>query len=78
MTIMHTRPDSDAAQSDSAWHEVEPGFWVGNDRGGFLGTVEVEGARYFARDSSRRYLGEYRSLAEACTAVQGAPARADQ
>lgn len=54
----------------AAWHEVETGFWVGNADGAFLGTIERhDPSRYFARDATRRYVGEYPALPLAKEAV---------
>lgn len=65
---MATAPQ--APTSDGAvWHLVEDGFWVGSVSGSFLGTIEQHGARYFARNSTRDYIGEYRSLPAAEDAV---------
>ena len=54
----------------ATWHEVEAGFWVGNADGAFLGTIERhDPSRYFARDATRRYVGEYPALPLAQQAV---------
>lgn len=54
------------------WAEVDRGFWVGSADGAFLGTVErQEPKRFFARDATRRYVGEYPTLALARTAIIG-------
>jgi hypothetical protein len=53
-----------------SWHEVDDGFWAGSSDGRFLGTVERHSAhRYFARDSARAYVGEFRSLDRAKGAI---------
>jgi hypothetical protein len=58
------------SEGDTAWHEVEPNFWVGNADGAFLGTIERhEPSRYFARDAFRRYVGEYPALPLAQAAI---------
>jgi hypothetical protein len=72
MSIIATdvRPDSDEDELLDAWHEVDDGFWAGSSGGRFLGTVERHAAgRYFARDSARAYVGEFRSLDRATGAI---------
>lgn len=57
----------------ASWHEVDDGFWVANTDGAFLGTIELIGSgRFFARDATRSYVGEYPTLALAQTAVGAA------
>lgn len=51
------------------WTQVESDFWVGQEHGSFLGSVERQSGRYFARDAQRAYLGEYPSLAAATRAI---------
>lgn len=52
------------------WHQVEEGFWVGNADGVFLGTIEQHAEdRFFARNATRAYVGEYRTVDTAIDAV---------
>jgi hypothetical protein len=70
MIDTHARDGITTASDRAAWHEVDEGFWVGNTDGRFLGTIERHGRdRYFARDAVRAYVGEYRTLAAARTAI---------
>jgi len=71
MTMVDSGTRQDAAIAESAsWHLVDEGFWVGNAGGMFLGTIEQHGAtRFFARNATRSYVGEYRSLGAASAAV---------
>lgn len=57
---------------DATWVEVEPDFWVGNADGAFLGTIERhKPSRYFARNATRQYVGEYPALTLAQSAIVG-------
>lgn len=61
-----------AAHTDdgtASWHEVEPGFWVGNTPGRFLGTVEFDRTGYIARDHAGVRVGRYSDAVEARTAL---------
>lgn len=71
MTVIEGTSLAARTREDVAtWSEVERGFWVGNRRGEFLGTVEGHAAsRFFARDSARRYVGEYPRLELATAAL---------
>lgn len=74
MTMIDTTPKSVPLNDQllPGWHEVDDGFWVASENGRFLGTVERQAAdRYFARDSVRAYVGEFRTLSVACAAVRG-------
>ncbi|MDJ1114579.1 hypothetical protein QNI14_08945 [Microbacterium sp. LX3-4] len=51
------------------WHEVEPGFWVGNTPGRFLGSVEFDHTGYIARDQAGVRVGKYSDAIEARIAV---------
>lgn len=72
MTTIDTpnRPLIGPRGAAAEWHEVERDFWVGNARGQFLGTIERHGEeRFFARNSVRAYVGEYRTLERAQSAI---------
>ena len=70
MTMVDSGARLDAVGADASWHMVEEGFWVGNVRGMFLGTIEHHDPnRFFAREATRAYVGEYRSLSAAKAAV---------
>src|SRR6478752_1617135 len=67
----HARHEVDEVQA--SWHEVDEGFWVANTDGAFLGTIELIGSgRFFARNATRSYVGEYPTLALAQAAVGAA------
>jgi len=52
------------------WQKVDRDFWVGNQKGTFLGTIERNAAgEYIARDSVAAEVGVYRSLHDARAAV---------
>ena len=70
MTLMESAPLSSDNPFEPMWREVEDGFWVASAEGMFLGTIEQHGAdRFFARDSTRTYVGEWATLEMAQTAV---------
>ncbi|WP_442574220.1 hypothetical protein ACSBPH_10115 [Microbacterium sp. F51-2R] len=63
----------EVGEVQASWHEVDEGFWVANTDGAFLGTIELIGSgRYFARDATRSYVGEYPTLDLAQAAVGAA------
>lgn len=75
MTLIESAPPRSGSQTDPIWREVEPGFWVASAEGMFLGTVEQgDERRFFARNSTRTYVGEWRSLDRAQRAVLKAAA----
>lgn len=62
-----------AAESRSLWVEVEPGFFVGNDRRGFLGSIAGTPADGFtARGPHSEFVGSFHGLDEAKAAVAAA------
>ena len=71
MTMVDGGARADAVAMDEAsWHMVEDGFWVGNARGMFLGTIERRArGRFLARNATSSCIGEHRSLAAAEAAV---------
>ncbi|WP_438352536.1 hypothetical protein [Microbacterium sp. CJ88] len=70
MTLIESAPPRPDLPVEPVWREVEAGFWVASTEGMFLGTVERhDDARFFARDSTRTYLGEWTSLSLAQGAV---------
>lgn len=78
MTLLDDHPARRRTDDEGPrlWRKVEDGFWVGNDAGTFVGTIESHGVdRYFARSATRTYIGEYSSLASAMAAVAGEAGR---
>jgi hypothetical protein len=70
MTILETGIDRTAETTVANWHEVEEGFWVANADGMFVGTIECHKPdRFFARNATRAYVGEYATFEAAKTAV---------
>jgi hypothetical protein len=62
-----------------SWHEVEPGYWVGNTDGAFLGTIEETPAgRFAARNAISSHLGEYSTLSQARWAIMIDPDSREQ
>jgi hypothetical protein len=75
MTILDAAPNAAPSFPETdLWREVEDGFWAGSCEGEFLGTIEVHGKRFFARNRVMGYVGEYRTL-EAAQAAIAAPTR---
>jgi hypothetical protein len=66
-----TRPARAAYAGDrtASWHEVEPGFWVGNTPGRFLGSVEFDHTGFIARDHTGVKVGKYSDAVEARAAL---------
>ncbi len=70
MTTIAPAPFSaDTLDDAPLWVEVEPGFWVGNAVGRFLGTVEAREGRFAAYDSTRALIGTFAELTHAHAAV---------
>ena len=70
MTLIESAPPKPDQPADPVWREVEPGFWVASADGMFLGTIEQHSEhRFFARNSTRTYVGEWSSLDLARDAV---------
>jgi hypothetical protein len=69
MTLIESAPQRPDLPSAPVWREVESGFWVASAEGTFLGTIEQQDARFFARNAVRVYVGEWPTLAQAQTAV---------
>lgn len=66
MTIIATESArASTVESSVTWSEVEEGFWVGNDSGEFLGTIESRGGGFSAYDSTRHHLGEFAGIERA-------------
>jgi len=54
----------------AAWFQVEPGFWVANTDGRYLGAVErLRSGGFSARDETGCEVGWFATLAEARAAV---------
>lgn len=70
MTMVDGGAAAAVTLDEASWHMVEDGFWVGNARGMFLGTIErVRPGRFLARSETSSCIGEHRSLAAAEAAV---------
>lgn len=70
MTLMESAPSRSDLPIEPVWREVDQGFWVASAEGMFLGTIEQHGEnRFFARNSTRIYVGEWPSLDLAQSAV---------
>jgi hypothetical protein len=75
MTLIESAPHRPELPTGPVWREVEPGFWVASAEGMFLGTIErQDDDRFFARNATRIYVGEWRSLELAQHAVIDAAA----
>ncbi|QZQ54730.1 hypothetical protein KZI27_15795 [Curtobacterium sp. TC1] len=59
------------------WAAADAGFWVADSGGAFAGTIDQHGQHFFVRNGFGEYLGDYRTLPDAQTAldrhVQTAP-----
>ncbi|MFT4212926.1 MAG: hypothetical protein QM626_13765 [Microbacterium sp.] len=64
-----TSADGSPSTAGRLWTQVESDFWVGQEDGSFLGSVERQSSRYFARNAQRAYVGEYSTLASAIRAI---------
>lgn len=51
------------------WAAVDEGIWVADNCGAFAGTVEQHGRHFFVHNGFGEYLGGYRALAAAQTAL---------
>lgn len=54
------------------WAEVDPGFYVGNDRGRFLGSVTTASDGYSAFGATSEFIGRFDALDLAKAAVVAA------
>jgi len=55
------------------WRTAEAGFWVGTRGGSFAGTVDQQGAHFYARNQFSEYLGDFTDLSRAQRAVERQP-----
>jgi len=70
MTMLDSGNRLLAGGESPTWHEVEKGFWVGNTREAFVGTVERTASdRFIARDETGSPVGEYPDVVSARTAL---------
>jgi len=59
-----------STQARAAWFQVEPGFWVANTDGRYLGAVErLRTGGFSARDETGAEVGWFATLHEARGAV---------
>lgn len=57
--------------ADALWVQVEAGLHVGNDRGRYLGSIEVDGDLFVAYGADAQFLGRFPRIEDA----KGAAAR---
>lgn len=70
MSVMIDEARSADISRGAAWFQVEPGFWVANTGGQYLGAVErLRSGGFSARDDTGAEVGVFASLAEARGAV---------
>lgn len=63
MTLLH------AARSTVTWVSADRGLWVADHDGAFAGTIDQHGDHFFVRNGFAEYLGDYRTLSQAKTAL---------
>lgn len=51
------------------WAAADTGFWVADHGGAFAGTIDQHGQHFFVRNGFGEYLGDYRTLPAAQTAL---------
>ncbi|MCR2783578.1 MULTISPECIES: hypothetical protein [unclassified Microbacterium] len=70
MSVIIDEVRSADIRGGAAWFRVEPGFWVANTGGRYLGAVELlRSGGYSARNDTGAEVGVFASLAEARGAV---------
>ncbi|PZE66516.1 MULTISPECIES: hypothetical protein [unclassified Curtobacterium] len=70
MTVLLDRPATAVTtQPELRWAAADDGFWVADDAGAFAGTVDQHGRHFFVRNGFGEYLGDYRTLRAAQTAL---------
>jgi hypothetical protein len=52
------------------WAAADDEFWVADDHGAFAGTIDRQNRHFFVRNGFGEYLGDYRTLAAAQTALE--------
>jgi hypothetical protein len=63
MTLLH------AIRTTITWTNADRGRWVADDDGAFAGTIDQHGDHFFVRNGFAEYVGDYRTLAQAKTAL---------
>lgn len=69
MSMVLHHPKTSPALPTLRWAATHKGLWTADDAGAFAGTVDQNGSHFYVRNGFNEYLGDYRTLSAAQTAL---------
>lgn len=69
MSMLLHHPKTSPALPTLRWTAPDEGLWTADHAGVFAGTVDQNGTHFYVRNGFSEYLGDYRTLPAAQTAL---------